>query len=188
MNKLMNAYRVFDYFKKAGIFLSGVAMFSMIFLITADVISRNVTSKSIPGSYEIVQNYLMSLASFTIIVYAYSSGVMPRISMVVERMPYFLQKVLLLLMLAVELIIAILFVYYTLNYSITGVAEGHAFPAGGILFPIYPFLFLVPMGFMGIVIEIIFIIIKNILSKKQLWITFTKRQSSDEVMDQTYVS
>ncbi|WP_158231719.1 TRAP transporter small permease [Sporosarcina sp. P19] len=187
MNKLTNAYRVFGYFKKAGIFLSGIALFGMIFLITADVLSRNVTSKSIAGSYEIVQNYFMSLASFTIILYAYSTGVMPRISMVVEKMPRFVQKILLLLMLLVELIIALLFTYYTLNYSFTGVAEGFAFPAGGILFPIYPFLFLVPIGFMGIAIEIVFVLMKNIFSK-ELWITFTKQQSSEEAMDQTYVS
>ncbi|MEK4023425.1 TRAP transporter small permease [Sporosarcina sp. FSL W7-1283] len=187
MNKLTNAYRVFGYFKKAGIFLSGVALFGMIFLITADVISRNITSKSIEGSYEIVQNYLMSLASFTVILYAYSSGVMPRISMVVERMPRIVQKMLLLVMLIVELALALLFTYYTFTYSLTGVAEGFAFPAGGVLFPIYPFLFLVPIGFIGIAIEILFVLMKNSLSK-ELWITFTKRQSSEEAMDETYVS
>ncbi|MGJ9457818.1 TRAP transporter small permease [Oceanobacillus sp. CF4.6] len=187
MKKLNKIYDYFGYMKKFSLFLAGIALFGMIFFITIDVIMRNFSSTSIPGSYEIVQNYLMSVASFSVILYAYSSGVMPRISMVVERFPIHIQKTLHIAMLIIELLLMILVAYYTLTYAITGTISGFAFPAVGILFPLYPFLYIVPLGFGGIAIEIIFTLIKNIMSK-EVWITFNKKQRETDAVDQSYVT
>ncbi|WP_174727411.1 TRAP transporter small permease [Mesobacillus harenae] len=187
MRKLERCYSYFGYTKKLGVFLSGIAMFGMIILITLDVLSRNLLSSSIPGSYEFVQNYLMSLASFSIIIYAYSSGIMPRIPIVLEKLPLIIQKILHQTMLLFELIIVALITYYSFGYALTGTEKNFSFPAAGDLFPIYPFLYLVPLGFGCIFIEIIFLLIKNIISKG-VWITFDKQQGDTDIQDQPYVS
>src|SRR5690625_6957008 len=105
MIAINKTYFYFSYIKKASIFIAGIALFIMFLFITLDVFFRNVLSSSIGGSYEIVENYLMTTVSFSVILYAYSSGIMPRISMVVEKLPHSIQKSLHMVMLIIEFIL-----------------------------------------------------------------------------------
>ncbi|WP_209121629.1 TRAP transporter small permease [Alkalihalobacillus sp. BA299] len=187
MAKLEQVYGYFEYIKKGGNILSGIAIFGMILFITLDVLSRNLLSSSIPGSYEMVRNYLMPLAAFPIILYAYSSGIMPRISMIIEKAPKIFQKTIHILLLLLELIIVVLITYYSFDYGLTGTEKNASFPAAGYLFPVYPFLFLVPIGFGCIAIEIILLLLKNFFSKG-VWITFQKQQGKIDGEDSSYVS
>lgn len=185
MKSLDKLYKYFNYLKKAGIALSGVAVIGMILFITADVLSRNILSSSIPGSYEFVENYFMPLATFPALVFAYTEGIMPRMNMIVLKFPKIVQKVMIYIILGVDFLIMALLTYYTFSFSITSMLEGASFPSAGNLYPIYPFIFLAPIGFFFVLMEVSFVLMKNIKSK-EVYVTYTKTETSE--IDLTAIS
>ncbi|WP_078428348.1 TRAP transporter small permease [Alkalihalobacterium alkalinitrilicum] len=160
------SYKVFNRIKFIGLIISGMGIFLMMVFIVGDVLSRNFFNKSIPGGYEIVRNYFMPVSIFPALAYAYSTGIFPRITMVVSRFSKNYQRFNVIVMLAAEGILFTLLAWYGLQYALEGVREGLAFPAGGKLYPLYPFIFLVPIGAGLLIIEVIFILIKNLYEKE----------------------
>ncbi|WP_216831158.1 TRAP transporter small permease [Alkalihalobacterium elongatum] len=161
---LKKSYVIYSRIKFIGLIISGICLFLMMVFIVADVLSRNILSKSIPGNYEIVRYYFMPLALFPGVAYAYGTGIFPRITMIVSKLSKKIQKLIVILLLFVELVLFSLVFYFGLQYGLSGVEEGLAFPAGGKMYPLYPFIFLVPIGFGMLIIEIIFLIIRNLTS------------------------
>ncbi|OLO36964.1 hypothetical protein BTR23_14555 [Alkalihalophilus pseudofirmus] len=161
---LMKTYNIYSRIKFIGLIISGIFLFGMMVFIVLDVLSRNFLSRSIPGNYEIVRYYFMPLALFPGVAYAYGTGIFPRITMIVSKLSKKIQKFIVIVLLIVELILFSLIAYFGLQYGLHGIEEGLAFPAGGKMYPLYPFIFLVPIGFAMLIIEIIFLIIKNLLS------------------------
>lgn len=152
----------FSIIKKGSLVVSGIAVFLMMIFIVAEVILRNIFSMSISGNYEILENYLMPLAVFPVIAITYSSGLMPKITMLVDKFTGKAQYIINLFLLLLELLVMGLIFYLTLDYAIQGLHDGAAFPAGGKMYPLYPVYFLVPLGFGLFIIEIIFNIIYEI--------------------------
>lgn len=160
------SYKIFSIIKLIGLLISGISLFLMMLFIVGDVLSRNFLSKSIPGNYEVVGNYFMPLAVFPGLAFTYGTGIFPRITMVVSKFSRRLQKVIVILLLLFEGILFFLLAYYGLQYALEGLKEGFSFPAGGKLYPLYPFIFLVPIGFGLLIIEILFLLIKNIMQEE----------------------
>jgi len=176
--KMLDAlYRSFGFIKFASLTASGIALFLMIGGITLDVISRNVTGNSIPGFYEIVTFYLMPLSVLPILFVAFSQGVCPRIPMVFDRLPSKAQKPLYCSVLLFELALMAIAAYFSFQYAADGLASTHEFSAGGNMYPKYPVYFLVPFAFGGMVLELLFILLKNLVSSG-VWITYLKDQET----------
>lgn len=171
-------YKYFNYIKLLGVILSGIAIIGMIIFITADVFSRNILSSSLPGSYEFVENYFMPLATIPAIVYAYTEGLMPRMNMIVVKFPKTIQKGILYIILCFDFFIVALLTYYAFTFSISSMLDGASFPAGNDLYPIYHFMFIAPIGFSLVLIEIIFILLKNLFSKEN-YITYKEKELSN---------
>lgn len=177
MRILDGFYRVFGYIKGAGLAASGLALFLMIMMITLDVIWRNFLGRSIPGVYEVVGFYLMPMSVLPILFYAFAAGISPRIPLVADRLPDAAQKGLYILVLLTEMALMLLVMYYSFQYAKDGMAAGHAFSAGGSMYPKYPFYFLVPFAFLGMAIEIAFVVLKNLCSNT-MWLTYMKDQAT----------
>ncbi|MFC4024070.1 TRAP transporter small permease [Oceanobacillus longus] len=158
----MKSYKVLERIKTIGLIISGVSLFTMMLFIVADVLGRNFLSQSIPGNFEIVINYFLPLSVFTAMPYAYGIGVLPRITMVLDRFSDKIRKNIIIGLLLFEVILFSLIIYYSAIYAITGTVEEFAFPAGGNLYPYYFLLYLVPLSFFLVIIEIVFLIIKNV--------------------------
>ena len=151
----------------------------MMLFISAEVLLRNVFNASIPGNYEIVQNYFMPIVTFPILVYAYSTGILPRVHMVVVKFSEKVQKVVLFILIVIELVLFTLIFIHSLQYSLSAVAQGMSFPASGSLYPLYPVLFLVPFGFGLLIIELLFIFVKNVREKE---VSFTMFEQKEEYL------
>ncbi|MEB1806982.1 MAG: TRAP transporter small permease [Bacillaceae bacterium] len=163
--KIDTLYKGFNIIKNSGLVLAGIAVFLMMTFIVLDVLLRNVFSASFPGNYEIIQRYLMPLAVFPAIAITYSSGLMPKITMFVEKLPEKVQYIINLFLLFLEMFVMILIFYYSWKYAIQGLQSGVTFPAGGKMYPLYPVLFLVPLGFALLTIELVFNIIREFMKR-----------------------
>lgn len=159
------AYNLFRYIKLGGMYLSGFTIFIMMFIIVLDVVLRNIFNLNVIGSYEISQYYLMPLAFFPALAYVYSSGIMPRLEMLVERFRNAWQRYILIFLFVIELILFLLLTYHGLQYALNGTKEVLAFTMKGKVIPFYPVLYFVPLGFLLLSIEIMFLIFKNIISE-----------------------
>jgi TRAP-type C4-dicarboxylate transport system permease small subunit len=162
MDRLMSAYRAWGHVKLAGALLSGVAIFAMMLFIVADVVRRNYFGGSIPGSFEVAQNYFMPLSVFPALAYVYGSGILPRMDLLRERFPARLRAWTTYALVVLELVVFALLVHYTWGYAISGMDRGVAFPAGGSLYTLWPLFFLVPVGFAMVFVETVFVLVRNI--------------------------
>lgn len=164
VTRLQTAYRRFGHVKIAGALLSGIAIFAMMLFIAVDVVSRNFLGGSIPGGFEISQNYFMPLAVFPALGWVFASGALPRMDLVLPRLPTRLRTAAVHTLVVLELVLAAIVTYYAWWYAMAGLQRGSTFPAGGELYPLYPFYFLVPLGFALIAVEILFVLTRNLLS------------------------
>lgn len=163
MGGLLSAYKVYGYLKLAGAIISGMAIFAMMSLIVADVVSRNFLGGSIAGSFEIVENYFMPLAVFPALAYVYGSGVLPKMDLAMHKTSKTVQDAVIYGLLVIELVLFALMTYYTWGYAVTGMERKTAFPAGGDLYTLWPLFFVVPLAFAMVIVETLFVLLKNIL-------------------------
>lgn len=162
MGGLLSAYKVYGYLKLAGAIISGMAIFAMMSLIVADVVSRNFLGGSIAGSFEIVENYFMPLAVFPALAYVYGSGVLPKMDLAMHKTSRTVQDAVIYGLLVIELVLFALMTYYTWGYAVTGMERKTAFPAGGDLYTLWPLFFVVPLAFAMVIVETLFVLLKNI--------------------------
>ena len=162
MGGLLSAYKVYGYLKLAGAIISGMAIFAMMSLIVADVVSRNFLGGSIAGSFEIVENYFMPLAVFPALAYVYGSGVLPKMDLAMHKTSKTVQDAVIYGLLVIELVLFALMTYYTWGYAVTGMERKTAFPAGGDLYTLWPLFFVVPLAFAMVIVETLFVLLKNI--------------------------
>lgn len=174
MNRMLKIYRIFEVIKKIGLFISGISILGMAFLIFYDVLVRNLFSGSIRGGFEIVQNYFMPLVVFPSLAFVYSSGVIPKMDIIIGKLGDKAKKYIIFIMLLLEIFILILIVQFSWQYAMNGLERKIAFPAAGTLYPLYPVLFTIPIAFALITIENIFIFIRNILEKKSTLLVIDK--------------
>lgn len=166
MNSIDRLYKYFHFIKVTGVWISGISLIGMMFFIVIDVFLRNVMSNSINGGFEIVQNYFMPVVVFPALAYAYSSGVLPKMDLLLEKFKDNIKLVFILGMLLLEIFILVLMTMYTWDYAMIGLERKMAFPAAGTLYPVYPLFFIIPISFALIIVENVFILLKNLLEKK----------------------
>lgn len=155
-------YRAFGYVKLAGALVSGVAIFGMMLFIVADVVTRNLIGGSIPGSFEVAENYFLPLAVFPALGYVYASGVLPKMDMVLRRVTPRLRAATVHTLVVLELVIYAVLIVYSTQYAVSGAVRDVAFPAGGSLYPLYPLFFLVPLGVGLMLVETVFVLVRNL--------------------------
>ncbi|WP_054635876.1 TRAP transporter small permease [Thalassobacillus sp. C254] len=117
---IWKAYKIFNYIKLAGLWISAVSIMGMMMFIVYDVVGRNLLFGSVRGGFEIVQNYFMPLAVFPALAYVYSSGVLPRMNLLISKTRASVQHIVVYVLLVVEIFVLSFVVYFSLNYALTG--------------------------------------------------------------------
>ncbi|MBM4761428.1 TRAP transporter small permease [Bacillus sp. B15-48] len=163
-NKIVN---INNKLKLIGVLIGGIATFSMMFLIVADVFMRNVFTAPIAGTFEIVQFFLMPIAIFPALAYTYSSGVQPKLGELIEKAPRRFRIVSSYIILVIELIIFTLLTIYGWQFAQAGISDQMAVAVGGKLIPVYPIYLLIPISFGLIVVEVFLSAIKKLLASSQ---------------------
>ena len=140
--------------------ISGLLVFAMSSLTTADIIGRTLIKKSIPGCYELVQ-YMMVFVVFFALSYVQSKKANVRVELLFSRFSKWAQT-------AVNLVssIAALFVFCLIVYA-SGIYSWESWIAketmhdlhGG---PLYVWKFGVPFGCIFMCIQLIIGIVKTI--------------------------
>ncbi|MBM7633199.1 TRAP transporter small permease [Geomicrobium sediminis] len=159
------AYKGIEKIKFVGLIISGAAISLMMILIALDVLLRTVFQLPTVGSYEIAQYFLMPLAFFPGLAYVYSSGIMPRLEMLVQKFKDRQQYIISIALVSLELILFLMLTIFAFQYAWVGFVEGVAFSMKGAVIPYYPVLFVIPAGFLLLTIEIFFVLLRNIQTK-----------------------
>lgn len=162
----IKGYKTFNKIKRAGMFLSGLAVFFMMIYTTLDVAIRNIFGMSILYSYEITQFYLMPLAVFPALAYAFGVGIMPRIDLFVQKIKEQYQLFVAILLISVELVLMLLLAWFGYEYLTLASARGDSFTAGTFYYPLNLIIFFVPIGFLLVAVEMAFLLAVNIKYKK----------------------
>ncbi|HHW37395.1 MAG TPA: TRAP transporter small permease [Bacillales bacterium] len=176
MKGIMKAYKNFSYVKIIGVWISGISLIGMMFLITYDVFARNVLNNSINGGFEIVQNYFMPIVIFPALAFAYSSGVLPKMDLLLDKLNNNVKKVVIMGMLLLEIFILVLLTDFTWAYAMDGFARKMSFPAAGTLYPVFPLFFFIPVAFVLIIVENVFILVRNFMEKEPSFLFHFKNE------------
>jgi len=134
-------------FIRLGMYISGISILIMMMLTVVDVILKNFFSSSIPGAYVFSENYLMPLAVFLGLPYAFFTGIFPRLDILLKKFSKQKQLKIIITVLIIEVISYIIIVYYSFLYGIHGWTTNITFLAGINSIPLYPMFFLVTIGF-----------------------------------------
>ncbi|RLL46851.1 TRAP transporter small permease subunit [Oceanobacillus piezotolerans] len=149
--------------------ISGITVLIMMLLIVLEVMFRTFLNISIPGNYEFTQNYLMPLAVFPILSQSYTSGILPKVNLFIDRIKNLeIKRLIQLSLLIVEIITFLIVTYFAFGYALKGVAAGVSFTAGGTLFPLYHVLFIVPFGFLLMSVKGCFLLVNMLRDKKYI--------------------
>ena len=154
-------YKTTDICREACKYISCVGVFIMMILITADVFARNVFGIPVPGVYEITENFLMPLIVFPALGYTYWVGILPRLTELVTKAPQKFRVFHHYLLLVIDTVVFALLTYYGLQFAVAGLEISMAIPVAGILVPIWPIYFLVPLGFFLVLIEVLMRFVKK---------------------------
>lgn len=160
-----NAYRWWNGAKLTGGAFSGLVIMLLMLFIVTDVVLRNFFHNSIPGGFEIAQNYFLPLSVFPALPYVYGTGTLPRMDLLMHRFPGSMRSAVINLLLSLEVVVFLVLTGYTFDYALDSFSRGRAFPAGGLLLPVWPVLFLVPLSFLMMFIEAALTIVKNVTSR-----------------------
>lgn len=157
--------KIAHWFRVVGISLASFAIAAMVLMIVVDVTMRNVFKIPIQGTYEIVQYFLMPLAIFPTLAFAYQSGVLPRLSELVEKLPKRFQQINRIIIYVIELVVFLLLTYYSILFALSGIQDQMAIPVAGNLLPVYPLYIIVPISFAAVVVEILLSIYRTYFKK-----------------------
>lgn len=143
MDKHSNQPKIFI----IGMYIGGIAIILMMLLTVLDVTLKNTFNTAVPGAYLYIENYLMPIAVFCGLPYAFYSGIFPRLDMVISKWKNSTRIKIVIAILIVELIAFMIIVYYSFLYGVFGAKTGITFLAGIDSIPLYPMFFLVSLSF-----------------------------------------
>lgn len=176
----LKAYGIFGKIKWTGMMMSGITVFIMMFYTSADVILRNLNGTSPLHAYEVSQYYFMPLAVFPALAYTFSVGMMPRIEFIITKVKNKnFQWMVAISLITIEILLMLLLAYFGLQYFIHALSKGLSFTAGGAGYPLSVVIIFVPIGFLLVAVEMIFLLIKNLKTKEP---SFTV-QETEEMSD-----
>ena len=135
---------------------SAVLIFGLMIDIVGNVLGRDFLSiELIPGSYQISMYYFMLPLSYCAFSYAYRSGAFPRMDFVVSRLSPGRQLWVRRSNYLFELMALAVLARYGYSNAIRYTADGMQFMAGMNLLPLWPVMWIVPIGFTLLILRVI---------------------------------
>ena len=118
--------------------------FIMMIVTTADAIGRYIFSVPVTGAYEIIENYLMPVAFFLALSYAYRRGFLIRVTFLVDRLPGWVQVIVSYIVQLICILYGVLLIVATSRRAIGIIGKGTTL--GNLNFPVWPAHIIVPIG------------------------------------------
>lgn len=165
-------YRKFSIITKVCNFIGMIAVYAMMALIVLDVFFRNFMPSPLQGIYEIVQWFLLPICCITFFGYAYGSGIMPRVTMFVEKFKPSVQHWITNIVLVINIAMFALMTYAGVVYVVKQMAKNANVYIGANTVEVWPIYWLLVVAFVLVVIECIFALIKNLVMKDRVAVTF----------------
>lgn len=145
--------------------MSGVCAIVLVGFLCISVFFQRVILRPIVGVYEISQYVLMPLTVMPGFAAAYYLNLLPKLSFLSNVNNNIWQWFCLILNALVEILVFALMSYGAVRFAIIGtITKTYTF-AGSNWFPLYPFYWISPIGFIALEITIIFTHVKKIYEK-----------------------
>lgn len=157
----MQAYRRFKKVTTAGAVLSGIAVFVLMAFIVTDVVLRNLGGASIPGGFEIVENYLLPLIVFPSLAWVCGSGIMPNMDLLIPRLSGKARHRTVQVIVAVEVVVIGVVFLAAAVHGVWHVVHQSSFLAGLTMLPQWPTQLLTPLGLGLLFVECCFVLLVN---------------------------
>ena len=179
--KYLKVYGVFQKIKWSGMLISGITVFVMMFYTSADVLLRNINGTSPLHAYEVSQYYFMPLAVFPALAYSFGVGMMPRIEFLIAKVKSkVLQRIVAIVLICIEIVLMLLLSVFGWQYLMSAIEKGMAFTAGGVNYPLSIVILFVPLGFLLVAVEMVFLLIKNLNTKEPSFVVQNESESESE--------
>ncbi|TYL46391.1 TRAP transporter small permease [Nocardioides sp. BGMRC 2183] len=127
--------------------LGGVGVFALLIIVVIDVLLRFTVNSGITGANDMVSAWLMTTIAFTGIALAQRTGARIQVDFLMDAVPGRLRRGVDVLVLVLVGIVGALFAWYGWLEAREQMAAGEYAPIGDL--PLWPFRFLVPLGFAG---------------------------------------
>ena len=166
MDKLNNAMGKVEIFVEH---IGGLACFLLMMAVVFGVLERYVLQTTIiEGLYNIIESWIFPLLIFGALAGSYRFGLWPRLEVVIDRLPHQPNRIINIVHEVIGLVMYLVITYFTMFYAIAMTEEGRQFQAGAATYPLYPFLWLVPVAFVLLSVEVLINLWKMIVKKAPL--------------------
>lgn len=139
--------RVNQALRNVGKYVCGIAILMMMAITVVDVFMRNVIGISLSGGYDIIESFLMPIATFSALSYVYWCGVLPKLTELASKVPNWFEQLNKIVILFIDMVVFALMTSFGFLFALTGMTEEVAVSIAGELVPIWPVYFIVPIGF-----------------------------------------
>ncbi|MFV0459672.1 MAG: TRAP transporter small permease [Actinomycetales bacterium] len=127
--------------------IGGIGVLALLGTVVADVLLRYFAGAGIRGGSDLVSSWFMTTIAFTGIALMQRRGGLIQVDFIADAMPGRIRQVVDVLALLVTALVALLFAWFGLEQAIDQMEAGEYAPIGNR--PIWPFRFMVPLGFAG---------------------------------------
>ena len=150
-------------------FIGGIGCFLLMISVCLEVVSRYIVQKVlITGLYNITESYIFPGLVFLTIAGSYRVGLWPKLEVFIDTMAYSKQRKIKIVTTAIELILYVTVAVFTLIYAYAMTLDGREFMAGSKNYPLYPMLWVVPVAFTLLSIEVLLFLGKVIKEKESV--------------------
>ncbi|MBR0093389.1 MAG: TRAP transporter small permease [Lachnospiraceae bacterium] len=167
LKKLDKIYAGYSILTKVCNAVGILAVYAMMFIIVIDVFFRNFMPSPLTGIYEIVQWFLLPLSCIPFFGYAYASGIMPRVTMAVEKFKPSVQNKISIFVLILNIIMFSFLAYAGWVYAVKQMGKGGVVTIGKEHVAVWPLFFVIVVAYIMVTIECVFATIKNIKCKER---------------------
>ena len=164
LDKFYSAYSILTRINNA---IGIIAVYIMMFIIVIDVFFRNFMPSPLQGIYEIIQWFLLPISCITFFGYAYASGVMPRVTMVLEKMKPSVRHWCAIISIVINIAMFAMMSYAGMVYAIKQLNKGGVVTIGSEHIIVWPMYFLIVLAFIMITLESVFAVIKCLKDKNR---------------------
>jgi len=143
--------------------VAGSALFLIIGITVLSVIGRYFFHVDIiPGSYNIIERIIFPILVFAAIPIAHREGIFPRFELIAVNLPPFLNKIIGLIVLTVELAIYGIVFYFCFTFLLRAVESGRSIQIGTDVFPMSPILAIIVLAFGLVAIEALRLVYRDV--------------------------
>ncbi len=153
---LLTFEKVVDKIVKIIALIGGAVCVFMVAFLCVSVFAQRVLQSPIVGVYEVCQYVIMPMVCLPGFAYAYHMKLLPKFDLLSNNNNVIWQWFCLIVNAVIEIVVFALMTYGAFRFAIIGTQGGVSTYAGSHWFPLYPFYWFSPIGFLALEITVVF--------------------------------